>query len=325
MNEPMKYLVTGGAGYIGSFMVKKLLDENHEVVVVDSLERGYKDVVPSEALFIQGNLADQVFITKVLGDHEFDGVFHFAAYISVAESSELPGMYFTNNLFSTLNLLEAMRQTGTRALVFSSTAAVYGNPQQIPIPESHQKSPESPYGESKLMVEQALKWYYKSHHIRFAALRYFNACGAALDGSMGEKHEPETHIIPNAIKAAITGSEFNLFGDDYPTKDGTCVRDYIHVLDLADSHILAMKRLHDQDGFLQMNVGTGNGYSNKEIVTEVEKVSGKKINVKINSRRAGDPSELVADPTQINKVLGFTPTYSDLSTIISSAWKWHTR
>ncbi len=325
MNEPMKYLVTGGAGYIGSFMVKKLLDENHEVVVVDSLERGDKSVVPSEALFIQGNLADKNLITKVLEDHVFDGVFHFAAYISVAESSEHPGMYFFNNLFSTLNLLEAMREKGIYALVFSSTAAVYGNPQQIPIPESHQKSPESPYGESKLMVEQALKWYYKSHHIRSAALRYFNACGAALDGSMGEKHNPETHIIPNAIKAAITGSEFNLFGDDYPTKDGTCVRDYIHVLDLADSHILAMKRLHDQDGFLQMNVGTGNGYSNKEIVTEVEKVSGKKINIKINPRRAGDPSELVADPTQINKILGFVPTYSDLSTIISSAWKWHTR
>jgi UDP-glucose 4-epimerase len=262
----MKILVTGGAGYIGSFMVKRLLDQGMDVVVADSLERGHEEVIDKKATFVKGSLLDKNYLKQVFSEHTFDGVIHFAGYISVGESVKKPELYFSNNFLATLNLLDQMRESGVKNIIFSSTAAVYGTPQHIPIPEDHPKTPESPYGDSKLMVEHLLHWYYISHQINYVALRYFNASGAALDGSMGEMHTPETHIIPNAIKAALEERAFTLFGTDYPTKDGTAIRDYIHVLDLAEAHMLALSKIMDTPGEYKFNVGTGNGYSNQEVV-----------------------------------------------------------
>lgn len=321
----MKILVTGGAGYIGSFITKRLLDDGHDVLIVDSLERGHAEALDNRAQFIQGSLLDKSFLLKVFSEHNLDAVFHFAAYISMAESMEKPSMYFTNNLIATLNLLDAMVEHNVNKIIFSSTAGVYGNPQRIPIPEDHPKNPENPYGESKLMVERVLHWYQKINNIRFVVLRYFNASGAALDGTMGEDHKPESHIIPNAIKALLEGRSFTLFGNDYDTPDGTCVRDYIHVLDLAEAHVLGLQKIAEHDGGYTYNVGTGHGYSNKEIMDMVEKVSGRKLDVQMEGRRPGDAGELVADPTRIKEDLGFEPKYSDLETIISSAWKWHSK
>lgn len=320
----MKYLVTGGAGYIGSFMVKRLIDDGHTVIVLDSLERGQESKIPSTVTLFKGSLLDKDFLSQLFSEHTFDGVFHFAAYISVPESAKKPELYFNNNVVSSLNLINKLVEHNIHSLVFSSTAAVYGTPQIVPIPEDHPKNPESPYGESKLIVESMLHWYSKVHSTKFAALRYFNACGAALDGSMGESHQPETHIIPNAIEATINDEEFVLHGTDYETKDGTCVRDYIHVLDLVESHVKAMNLLQSGHDSFICNIGTGSGYTNKEILNEIEKVSGKKLKISFTDRRAGDPSILTADPTIMKNVLGFEPRYSDIHTIISSAWKWHT-
>lgn len=319
----MKILVTGGAGYIGSFMTKVLLDRGDEVVVVDSLERGYKDALDTRSTFIEGNLLDKAFVASLFSSHTFDGVIHFAAYIAVGESMQKPYEYFTNNIAAGLNILEEMHKTGQNNFIFSSTAAVYGTPQTSPIPEDHPKNPENPYGESKLMVERILHWYHKVHGISYTVLRYFNACGAALDGSQGERHAPETHIIPSIMKAILENKSFQLFGDDYKTNDGTCVRDYIHVLDLAQAHILALEKLQKDQGEYTFNVGTGKGYSNKEIVTAVEKVSGKSVAIQVSPRRPGDANELVADATNIREELGFNPQYSDLETIVGTAWKWH--
>ncbi len=321
----MKILVTGGAGYIGSFMVKRLLDDGNDVVVADSLERGHESVLDNRAAFVKGSLLDKNYLKKLFTDHQFDGVIHFAGYISVAESTIKPELYFTNNFLATLNLLEQMVESHVRNIIFSSTAAVYGTPQHVPIPENHPKKPESPYGDSKLMVETLLHWYHTAHTINSVALRYFNASGAMIDGSMGEMHDPETHIIPNAIKAVIEGKQFTLFGTDYPTKDGTAVRDYIHVLDLAEAHILALRKISKDGGKYTFNVGTGMGYSNQEVINMVEKVSKKKIEIHVESRRSGDPVELVADVDKIKKELGFKPLHSELETIVESAWKWHSK
>ena len=321
----MKILVTGGAGYIGGFMLKRLLERGDEVVVVDSLERGHKEVVDERAKFLQGNLLDDNFVESIFKDNKFDGVIHFAGFISMGESMENPFIYFQNNVFASLKILEEMVKTGTDNFIFSSSAGVYGNPVKLPIPEDHPTKPENPYGESKLMVEKIMKWYGVTKKLNTVALRYFNASGAALDGLMGENHSPESHIIPNIIKALLENREFNLFGNDYKTKDGTCVRDYIHVLDLAQAHLLAIDKLKKSPGNYVFNVGTGNGFSNKEIVEMVEKVSGKKINVKYSERRPGDADELVADTEKIKSELGFTPKYSDLETIVKTAWAWHSK
>jgi UDP-glucose 4-epimerase len=321
----MKILVTGGAGYIGSFMVKRLLDDGNDVVVADSLECGHESVLDNRAAFVKGSLLDKNYLKNLFTDHQFDGVIHFAGYISVAESTIKPELYFTNNFLATLNLLEQMVESHVLNIIFSSTAAVYGTPQHVPIPENHPKKPESPYGDSKLMVETLLHWYHTAHTINSVALRYFNASGAMLDGSMGEMHDPETHIIPNAIKAVIEGKQFTLFGTDYPTKDGTAVRDYIHVLDLAEAHILALRKISKDGGEYTFNVGTGMGYSNQEVINMVEKVSKKKIEIHVESRRSGDPVELVADVDKIKKELGFKPLHSELETIVESAWKWHSK
>lgn len=321
----MKILVTGGAGYIGSFMVKRLLERGDEVVVADSLERGHREAVDSQAKFLQGNLLHDNFVESLFTDSKFDGVIHFAGFISMGESMENPNLYFQNNVFASLKVLEQMAKTGNNNFIFSSSAGVYGNPIKLPIPEDHPTNPENPYGESKLMVEKIMKWYGVTKKLNTVALRYFNASGASLDGTMGENHSPESHIIPNIIKALLENRQFSLFGNDYKTKDGTCVRDYIHVLDLVEAHILAIDKLKNSPGNYIFNVGTGNGFSNKEVVEMVEKVSGQKVNVQISPRRPGDADELVADASKIKQDLGFVPKYSDLETIIKTAWQWHTR
>lgn len=321
----MKILVTGGAGYIGSFMTKRLLDDNYQVTVLDSLERGHKESVDSRAELKVGNLLNDNFLAEVFSGEKFDGIIHFAGYISVAESMQQPAMYYEDNFCATQKLLEAARAHGVDKIIFSSTAAVYGNPVTVPIPENHQKNPESPYGESKLAVEGLLRWYQQIHGISSISLRYFNACGAELDGSMGEAHIPESHIIPNVIAAVLHDKPFSLYGADYQTPDGTCVRDYIHVKDLVEAHVLALKRLTETKGNFQYNVGTGKGYSNKEVVEMVKKVSGKEFPVTMEARRPGDPAELVADVTNITQALHFTPQYSDLETIVKSAWEWHNK
>lgn len=319
----MRYVVTGGAGYIGGFMTVRLLEDGHEVIVIDSLERSHIESLDSRLILEQGNLLDKKFLKNVFTKYNIDAVFHFGGYISVSESVSKPSAYFANNFLATLNLLDQMVESGVERIIFSSSAAVYGNPTMVPIPESHPKSPESPYGESKWMVERILHWYFVSNKIRSVALRYFNASGAALDGSRGEAHDPETHIIPLAIAAAMKGTTFTLFGSDYETKDGTCVRDYIHVLDLVEAHVLSLQKIEKDAGSFAYNVGTGSGYSNQEIVDMVRQVSGKTLDVALKERRAGDPGELIAKVDLIKKDLGFNPKFSDLQTVIGSAWKWH--
>ena len=321
----MKILVTGGAGYIGSFMVKHLLERGDEVTVIDSLERGHKDAIDTRAKFYEGNLLDTDFLAKVFQENKFDGVINFAGFISMGESMQNPDIYFKNNFFTALNLLEQMAKTKTNNFIFSSSAGVYGNPITIPIPEVNPANPTNPYGESKLMVERIMKWYQKIFGLNSVALRYFNASGAALDASLGERHVPESHIIPNIINAILKDESFKIFGSDYKTKDGTNVRDYIHVLDLVEAHVLAIENLKTNKGMHIYNVGTGNGYSNKEIVEMVEKVSGKSLRLEGVGRRPGDADTLIADVTKIKNQLNFSPKYSDLETIVKTAWAWHSK
>lgn len=318
----MKILVTGGAGYIGSIMTKTLLDEGHSVVVADSLERGHEEAVDKRASFKKGNLLDSEFVSEIFKD-KFDAVFHFAAYISMEESVKNPFIYFKNNVSAALNLVEALVKSQSNNFIFSSTAGVYGNPQTLPIPEDHPKNPTNPYGESKLIVERILSWYEEIYELNFVSLRYFNAAGATEDGELGEDHPNETHLIPNAINAILRGSKFTLYGDNYNTPDGTCIRDYIHVLDLVESHILALEKLKKEKGGFFYNVGIGKGYSNREILDTVEKVSGKKLRLNISGRRPGDAETLIADPSRIEKELNFKPKFSDLKTIVETAWEWH--
>lgn len=316
-------LVTGGAGYVGSFMAKRLLDVEYSVIVVDSLERGRKEALDSRATFFQGDLRSKDFISEVFKNNAIDVVIHFAGYISMGESMEHPGMYFENNALSTVNLLDAMMANNVKQFVFSSTAGVYGNPKHIPISEDHAKNPTNPYGESKLMVEHVLVWYREIFNLSYVALRYFNACGASLDGSMGELHKPETHILPLALKSVAIKRKFTLFGNNYETPDGTCIRDYIHVLDLVEAHLLAVKKIEEKEGGYQYNVGTGKGHSNKEILDMVRKVTGENLEVEVAGKRPGDADILIADISKIKGEMGFFPKHSDLETIVSTAWQWH--
>lgn len=316
-------LVTGAAGYIGSFMLPLLREHGYNPIALDNLSRGHREVISDDTIFYQGDVGDESLITKIIKEHSILGVIHFAGYISMKESMDNPAIYFENNTFQTLKLVETLRKNSVKNIIFSSTAGVYGNPERIPIAEDDRKMPTNPYGESKLMVEKILAWYQSNFGISFAALRYFNACGAKLDGSMGEDHDPETHIIPLAIKALLMDVEFSLYGTDYKTPDGTCVRDYIHVLDLVEAHVLALEKIIKDPGGYQYNVGTGKGFSNQEIVEKIQEVSGKSLKVKMANRRPGDADELVADVTRIKNELGFEPKYSDLQTIIDSAWRWH--
>jgi len=323
----MKILVTGGAGYIGSFMVRLLLDRGRQVVVFDNLERGRKEIIDSRAKFVEGDIKNRKSLESLFKNELIDALMHFAAYISVEESEKSPEIYYQNNVVGSKNLFESAINIGNvRNIIFSSSAAVYGNPQKIPIPEDHPKNPTSEYGENKLAMEEILESVRSENpEVSFAALRYFNAAGAALDGSSGENHDPETHIIPLAIRAVIEGSEFKLYGTDYSTPDGTCIRDYIHVLDLIEAHVLALEKIQKDPGGYYYNVGTGKGHSNREVIEMVRKVSGRTIKVWEETRRAGDPDQLVADPTRIKTELGFEPKYSDLESIVETAWKWHSK
>lgn len=318
----MKILVTGGAGYIGSVTVKKLLAEGHAVVVFDNLEYGHKESVTCP--LVVGDLLKKEDLEK-LNEYKFDAVIHFAAYLQVGESMTNPYKYFQNNDMGGLNLLEYMKKKQIPFIVFSSTSAIFGTPASVPVKEDAPKHPESVYGESKLMFESILKWYDQIFGIKSVALRYFNAAGASIDGKLGEAHDPETHIIPVAIQKALTNSEFSLFGDDYPTSDGTCVRDYIHVEDLAEAHVQALDFLEKNKESDVFNLGVGRGYSNKEVIEMVKKISGVDFPVKIAPRRVGDAAIVYADNEKAKSILGFNPKYSDLETIVKTAWQWHSR
>lgn len=318
----MKILVTGGAGYIGSVTVKELQKLGHEVVVFDNLVCGHKQAVSTKLVI--GDLLDKEFLNKSLAKEEFDAVIHFAAYALAGESMRKPFEYFQNNVQGGLNLLEFMRRKNIGKIIFSSTCAVYGTPKKLPVTENAEKKPESVYGESKLMVEKLLCWYEKIYGIKHVSLRYFNAAGASLDGLLGEDHRPETHIIPLAIKTALgQNSQFELYGNNYETPDGTCIRDYIHVKDLAIAHRLALEKLEKSGESDNFNLGTGRGYSNLEVLEMVKKVTGVDFFVKIMPRRPGDPPVIFADNRKAEKELGFIPKYSDLKTIVETAWQWH--
>jgi len=314
----MKLLVTGGAGYIGSATAQLLLEEGHEVVVLDNLYTGHREAVPDGAAFVEADLLDVAKVREVFRTHRPEGVLHFAALSLVGESMQDPGKYFYTNVTGAVNLLEAMREAGTRLIIFSSTAAVYGSPEKMPIAETTPTVPTNPYGESKLMIEKILGWYHETHGIRWVALRYFNACGA-VEGR-GEDHEPETHLIPLLLLTALGKRKiFKVFGDDYPTPDGTCIRDYIHIHDLARAHVLAL----DEKAVGAYNLGTTTGNSVKEVLEAAEKVIGKPIPHEIAPRRPGDPPALVAEHARITKELGWEPECSTLDEIIGSAWAWH--
>lgn len=321
----MKVLVTGGAGYIGSILTSLLIEAGFRVVVADNLSGGRRQAVDIKAQFENLDLCDPRAVRSLFGRHEFFAVIHLAGVISVAESMRDPSKYFLNNVYSSLNLFHAMGEHGVNKAIFSSTAAVYGNPTVSPIAEDHPQIPQNPYGESKLMVERMLRWYRDAYGIRAISLRYFNAAGSSLDGRLGEDHEPETHIIPLALRAARTGAPFRLLGVDFPTHDGTCVRDYVHVVDLAGAHLLALHALTQGHEGGAYNVGTGEGHSNKEVLSMVERVTGKSLHVVIGERREGDAPSLVADPSRIKKELGWEPVHSDLRTIVESAWEYEKR
>jgi UDP-glucose-4-epimerase GalE len=321
----MKVLVTGGAGYIGSIVASLLIEAGYRVVVADNLSGGRRQVVDGRAEFENVDLCDPSAVRGLFGRHAFCAVVHIAGVISVAESVRDPSRYFLNNVYASLNLFHAMGEHGVKKVIFSSTAAVYGSPVDSPIAEDHPQIPQSPYGESKLMVERMLRWYRDAHGIRAMSLRYFNAAGSSLDGRLGEDHEPETHIIPLALRAARAGAPFRLFGDDFPTHDGTCVRDYVHVVDLAGAHLLALHALIQGHEGGAYNVGTGKGHSNREVLSMVESVTGRSLHVIVEERREGDAAALVADPTRIKRELDWEPVHSDLRTIVESAWEYEKR
>jgi UDP-glucose 4-epimerase len=314
----MKILVCGGAGYIGSACTEYLLDNDHDVDVFDSLVTGHRDAVDSRAKFFEGDLADRDFLFNVVREGGYEGIMHFAAFSLVGESMENPGKYFRNNLCNAINMADAAVEYGVRCIVFSSTAATFGEPDEIPIRETTTQLPINPYGESKLAFEKVLHWYNKIHGLQYAALRYFNAAGASEN--FGEDHSPETHLIPIILQVAQGKREkIMIYGDDYDTPDGTCIRDYIHILDLAQAHMLALNA--PVSG--HYNLGTGNGLSVKEIIEATRKVTGHPIPAEVAPRRAGDPPRLIACSDRIKEVLGWQPQYEDAEKIIESAWKWY--
>jgi len=321
----MRVLVTGGAGYIGSHTAKLLATSGHVPIVFDDLSQGHDWAVkwgPIE----RGSLSDQERLREVLARHPVDAVIHFAANALVGESMSNPTKYFRNNTVGTLNLLDAMHAAGVDRIVFSSTCATYGNPVRVPIDEGHPQAPVNPYGESKLMVEKILRWYGECYGLRWMALRYFNAAGADPDGEIGEDHDPESHLIPLVIGAAMgTRPPVKIFGTDYDTPDGTAIRDYVHVMDLADAHLRALQRLDEGTPSQAVNLGTGHGQSVREVVTAVSRTAGKAVPALESPRRAGDPATLVADPARARDVLGWTCRYPDLDVIVEHAWRWHTK
>lgn len=319
----MSILVTGGAGYIGSHVVAELLSQNEETVVVDNLQKGHKSAVLG-GKFYMGDIRDSDFMDRVFKENDIDSVIHFAAESLVGESVQMPLKYYNNNVYGTECLLEKMRTYGVKHIVFSSTAATYGEPSNIPILESDRTLPTNPYGDTKLAVEKLLKWCDNAYGIKFVALRYFNAAGAHRSGKIGEDHRPETHLIPIILEVALGKREYiQIFGDDYNTPDGTCIRDYVHVSDLAKAHILALNSLKNGGESTVYNLGNGVGFSVKEVVECARQITGHKIPQAIVPRRAGDPAILVASSHKIKSELNWKPEENDLKTIIASAWKWH--
>lgn len=313
-------LVTGGAGYIGAHTARLLLEEGHDVQVADDLSRGYAHNVPKGRLNIV-NLHDVASLDALFARHRFDAVIHFAALIAVGESMREAERYFRNNVGGTLALLEVMRRHGVRRMVFSSTAAVYGDPDRTPIPEDAPLRPKSPYGESKRMVEKILGWLDQTSGLRSVSLRYFNACGAEPRYGIGEEHQPETHLIPLILRAVLTGEPLTVYGDDYPTPDGTCIRDYIHVSDLASAHVRALDYLMQGGATTVFNAGTGRGYTVLEVIRAAERATGRPVPFRFGPRREGDAAVLVADSSKLRKTLGWQPQYDSLEAMVETAWQ----
>ncbi len=319
-----KVLVTGGAGYIGSHTAHLLLKHGHDVLVLDDLSRGHLHNVDPKRLW-KIHLTDTDSLVRLMSKERIDAVIHFAAFIAVGESTREPELYFANNVGGSIALLTAMQQAGVSRMVFSSTAAVYGTPDRVPIVESMPFAPVNPYGESKVMVEKILGWLDECRGLRSIALRYFNACGADPEAGLGEEHDPETHLIPLLLRAVSTGKPVTVFGDDYDTPDGTCVRDYIHVSDLGEAHVLALESLVKDGPSNAFNVGTGTGHSVIEVIRAVEDVTGEKVPYEIGPRRAGDPPVLVANADKLRSILGWQPRYTELRDIVGSAWAFEQR
>lgn len=322
----MATLVLGGAGYIGSHTVDRLIEKGEKTIVVDSLVTGHRQAVNKDAKFYQGDIADKDFMRQVFKENsDIDAVIHFAAYSLVAGSMKKPLKYFDNNTAGMVKLLEVMNEFSIDKIVFSSTAATYGIPEEVPIKETTPQNPINPYGESKLMMEKIMRWADKAYGIKFVPLRYFNVAGAKPDGSIGEDHMPETHLLPIVLQVAMgKRDKLQIFGDDYNTPDGTNIRDYVHPLDLADAHILAVDYLKAGNPSTAFNLGSSTGFSNREILEAARKVTNKEIPAEIAPRRGGDPDVLVASSTKAREVLGWKPQFDDISKIIETAWKWHT-
>ncbi len=318
----MRVLVVGGAGYIGSHMVKLLGREGFEVTTLDNFSTGYRDAVTCGEL-VEGDMAERDLLDQLFANQRFDGVMHFAAYIQVGESVQDPAKYYRNNITNTQNLLDAMLAHDVRCFIFSSTAAIFGEPQRVPIDETHPKNPMNPYGRTKWVVEQMLQDYDTAYGLKSMCLRYFNATGADPDGAIGERHDPESHLIPLVLQAASgRRPQITVFGTDYDTPDGTCIRDYIHVNDLCDLHLLALRKLWQGGGSDAFNLGNGNGFSVKEVIETARRVTGQDISVIHGERRAGDPARLVADSKRAQRELGWKPRLADLAVIIEHAWRW---
>jgi UDP-glucose 4-epimerase len=317
----MAILVTGGAGYIGSVTARDLIEKGEQVVVIDNLVYGHREAVHPDAPFYRGDIGDKDLVRQILAEHPVEACMHFSAFAYVGESVEQPQKYYENNVVQTLSLLETLLENDIKKFIFSSTCAIYGEPQYLPLDEKHPQWPASPYGWTKFMVERALESFGASHDLRFVSLRYFNACGAS--GDCGEDHDPETHLIPLVLAAALGKiPHISVFGDDYPTPDGTAVRDYIHVSDLAQAHLLALDHLRSGERSEFINLGNGSGYSVKEVIETARRVTGREIEAVTAPRRAGDPSQLVANSARARDVLGWDPQYPGLDTIIESAWAW---
>lgn len=320
----MKILVCGGAGYIGSHVVRVLVDQGYEVVVLDSFSTGHLGAVPKEAVIEEGDIRDLDFLDRVFQDHRIDCVMHFCANSLVGESMGQPLRYYHNNVYGSLCLLETMVKYEVKRFVFSSTAAVYGEPQESPITEESIKNPTNTYGETKLAVEKMLPWLDQAHGLKSMTFRYFNAAGAHPSGGIGEDHNPETHLLPLILKTALGQREkISIFGEDYPTPDGSCIRDYIHVMDIAAAHILGMEKLLAGAESQVYNLGDGKGFSVKEVIAKTKALTNKDFVVEVTGRRAGDPAELIASSQKAQQELGWTPAHSDLDNIIKTAWKWH--
>lgn len=319
----MNILVTGGAGYIGSHTVRELVAGEHRVIVLDNLSRGHRAAV-GEVLLVRGDTSDTRLMKELFKKHEIEAVMHFAASSQVGESVRHPSGYYHNNVVKGLALLDAMVQAGVPYLVFSSTAAVYGEPQEVPITEGHPTLPTNPYGATKLALEGAMRWYSNAYGLKFASLRYFNAAGADPAGDIGEDHDPETHLIPLVLQVALGNlPHLEVFGDDYPTPDGTCVRDYVHVNDLAAAHVLALDKMASGGPSAVYNLGNGSGYSVLEVIKAAQEVTAKPVKVKFGARRPGDPAVLVAGSQKIKDELGWKPRFVDLPSIVDTAWRWH--